>query len=455
MSRRESAELLAEYNAKRDFKKTAEPAGKRESSRSGNLFVVQKHEATRLHWDFRLEADGVLKSWAVTKGPSLDPDDKRLAVRTEDHPLSYAEFEGVIPKGEYGGGTVMLWDKGTWEPVEGKSAKDIDKGHLHFLLHGERMKGEWLLVRMRPRPGEKRENWLLRKIDDSHAGGSGTLVERGVTSVLTGRSMAEIAADKKGSHSLAGKRGEAFAAEMAKAARHNRRAAKPKMRAKPGKPPAFAPPQLATLVDSVPTGNDWLHEIKFDGYRALLSVSSADVRIFTRTGLDWTDKFRPLAEAIAALDLPPALIDGEITAPDRNGNPSFSALQTELKRGHGEQGAKTRLDFHAFDLLRLDGEDLSQLPNIERKERLEALLREADPPIHISDHVIGAGEKLLRTMCDAGLEGIISKRIDAPYRGVRTRNWVKVKCTRRQEFVVIGWTKSSAKARPFAALLLA
>ncbi|MFA7601714.1 MAG: DNA ligase D [Novosphingobium sp.] len=444
---------LAAYNARRDFGETPEPEGKRQSSPGGNRFIVQKHAATRLHWDFRLEADGVLKSWAVTKGPSLDPDDKRLAVRTEDHPLSYAEFEGVIPKGEYGGGTVMLWDKGTWEPVPGKSAEDIDKGHLHFILHGERMKGEWLLVRMKPRAGEKRENWLLRKIADAYAAGSGDLVDRALTSVLTGRSMAEIATDKQASHSLAGKQGKAFAEEMAKAARHNARAAKPGKAARTSEPPAFVPPQLATLVDAVPTGNDWLHEIKFDGYRALLRVAGREVRIITRNGLDWTDKFAPLVKAIAALDLPPALIDGEITTPGPDGNPSFSALQAELKRGHGAQ--KSHMDFHAFDLLTLNGEDLRHLPAIERKERLEALLAHAEPPVRVADHVIGAGEKLYRAMCDAGLEGIISKRIDAPYRGMRTRNWVKVKCTRRQEFVVIGWSQSSARARPFASLFLA
>jgi bifunctional non-homologous end joining protein LigD len=455
MGSRKAAEPLAEYNARRDFGKTAEPAGKRASSRGGNLFIVQKHAATRLHWDLRLEVDGVLKSWAVTKGPSPDPDDKRLAVRTEDHPLSYAEFEGTIPKGEYGGGTVMLWDKGTWEPVPGKSAEDIEQGHLHFILHGERMQGEWLLVRMKPRPGEKRENWLLRKIDDDHTGGSDDLVEHALISVLTGRSMGEIAADKQASHSLKGKQGEVFAAEMAKAARHNRRAAKPSSRKSASTPPAFAQPQLATLVDSVPAGNDWMHEIKFDGYRALVATAGGKVRIFTRNGLDWTAKFGPLVKTFAALDLPPALIDGEITAPDAQGNPSFSALQSELKRGHGEQGATTRLDFHAFDLLRLDGENLAPLPNIERKERLEALLADAQPPIHVADHVIGAGEKLYRAMCAAGMEGIIAKRIDAPYRGTRTRNWVKVKCTRRQEFVIVGWTKSSAKGRPFASLLLA
>lgn len=453
-----SKDPLATYNAKRDFRKTAEPAGKRQSSRArsgtgGNRFIVQKHEATRLHWDFRLEVDGVLKSWAVTKGPSLDPEDKRLAVRTEDHPMSYAEFEGTIPKGEYGGGTVMLWDQGTWEPIAGKSAKDIEKGHLHFVLHGERMKGEWILIRLKSRPGEKRENWLLRKIDDAHAGGSGDLVERALSSVLTGRSMAEIAADKQASHSLKGKKGEAFAAEMAKAAAHNQRKAKPARKPAAGKPPKFAEPQLATLVDAVPAGNDWLHEIKFDGYRALIAVAGPEVRVYTRNGLDWSDKFQPLVQAVAALDLPPALIDGEITAPGPDGNPSFSALQGELKRGYGSQ--KSLLDFHAFDLLSLNGEDLKALPQIERKERLEALLAAAEPPIRVADHVIGAGEKLYTAMCEAGMEGIISKRIDAPYRGTRSKSWVKVKCTRRQEFVVIGWSKSSAKARPFASLFLA
>jgi bifunctional non-homologous end joining protein LigD len=444
---------LAQYNARRDFDETPEPKGRRASSPRGNRFIVQKHAATRLHWDFRLEAGGVLKSWAVTRGPSLDPDDKRLAVRTEDHPLSYADFEGVIPKGEYGGGTVMLWDRGTWEPIPGKSASDIEQGHLHFILHGERMKGEWILIRLKPRPGERGENWLLRKVADEYAAGSGDLVERALSSVLTGRSMAEIAADRQGAHSLKGKRGDAFAREMARAARHNAGAVKPARARKRDRPPAFTRPQLATLVDAVPAGNDWFHEIKFDGYRALIAVAGAEVRVYTRGGLDWTDKFAPLVRAIAALDLPPALIDGEITAPGADGNPSFSALQTELKRGHGEQTSP--MDFHAFDLLWLDGVDLKPLPNIERKERLEALLAHAAPPIRLADHVIGAGEKLYRAMCEAGQEGIIAKRMNAPYRGARTRAWVKVKCTRRQEFVIIGWTRSRARARPFSSLYLA
>ncbi|AZI36313.1 putative DNA ligase [Caenibius tardaugens NBRC 16725] len=453
-----SADPLSRYNEKRDFTRTSEPAGKTGRSTDGNLFIVQKHGATRLHWDFRLEADGVLKSWAITKGPSTDPDDKRLAVRTEDHPLSYARFEGTIPKGEYGGGTVMLWDQGTWEPVEGKSAKDIEKGHLHFRLHGERMKGEWLLVRMRPRPGEKRENWLLRKIADAYASNSADLVEQGLTSVLTGRSMAQIAADKAGTHPLQNKKGKDFDAAMKKAARHNAglrpKTARTRKDASSALP-TFQPVQLATLVDTIPTGNGWMHEIKFDGYRALVAASSSKVRIYTRSSLDWTDKFEPLAQQIAALDLPPCLIDGEIVAYDSQGNPDFSALQNVLKRGHGQQQEKDHLAFHAFDLLLQDGLDLKPLPAIERKERLEALLADSRPPVHVADHVIGAGEKLFSAMCVAGQEGIIAKRVDAPYRGERTRNWVKVKCTRRQEFVIIGWTTSGTRGRAFKSLLLA
>ncbi|WP_136162577.1 DNA ligase D [Sphingomonas flavalba] len=448
---------LARYNARRDFAKTAEPAGRRARSAGGDLFVVQKHDATRLHWDFRLEVDGVLKSWAVTKGPSLDPDDKRLAVRTEDHPLSYARFEGTIPKGEYGGGTVMLWDQGRWEPVEGKSAEDIDKGHLHFRLHGERMRGEWLLVRMRPRPGEKRENWLLRKIEDAEAGTGDALVTQGLASVLTGRTMAQIAADKAGSQSLRGKKGAAFDTAMRAAAKHNAlagkvgRAGAQRGRSKAAAPlPRFRPVQLATLVDAVPAGNGWMHEIKYDGYRLLAAVKGGTVRLHTRTGLDWTERFAPIADALAALDLPAALIDGEAVALDADGNPDFSSLQAALK-----DGKAANLAYFAFDLLSLAGEDLTPLPNIERKERLEALLAAATAPIHVADHVIGAGETLLSALCCTGQEGIIAKRVEATYRAGRGRNWVKVKCTRRQEFVIIGWIQSRAKARPFASLLLA
>ncbi|MHA4835077.1 DNA ligase D [Sphingopyxis sp. MSC1_008] len=442
---------LAQYNAKRDFKLTPEPAGKVEKG-AGNRFIVQKHDATRLHYDFRLEVDGVLKSWAVTKGPSADPADKRLAVRTEDHPMSYADFEGGIPKGEYGGGTVMLWDRGTWAPIAGKSAKDLGKGHLHFTLEGERMRGEWLLVRMKPRPGEKRENWLLRKVDDAFAGGTDDLVGRQLTSILTGRTMAEIAGDEGGEQSLKGAKGAAFAMKMADAAAHNKKIAKPVAK---GKPPKFRPLQLATLVDAVPGGNGWFHEIKYDGYRAEIAAAGPDVRVYTRNGLDWTDKFAPLVRHIAALDLPPCLIDGEIVAYGKDGNPDFSSLQAVLKRGHGSQDDKTELFFFAFDLLEEGGKSLARLGNLERKERLEALLRDAKAPVAVADHVIGAGEKLYGAMCGAGQEGIISKRADAAYSGRRSKNWVKVKCTRRQEFILVGWNPSSTKARPFASLLLA
>ena len=436
---------LAEYNAKRDFSRTREPAGKAGKSGKDRIFMVQKHDATRLHWDLRLEHEGVLKSWAVTKGPSPDPDTKRLAVRTEDHPMDYATFEGTIPADEYGGGTVMLWDRGTWHPIEGKSADDIEEGHLHFVLDGERMKGEWLLIRMKPKKGEKRENWLLRKLDDAYAEEGDALVEQALTSIDTGRSMAEIAAGREPGDAT----GEDAAVEDLAEMKHARRSGKP------GKPPKFRKPQLATLVDEVPTGNGWMHEIKFDGYRALIAVAGDDVTVWTRNQKDWTDKFGPLVEAIAALDLPPALIDGEIVALDKDGNPDFSTLQSVLKRGHGSQGPADKLAFFAFDLLEIDGADLTRQSNMERKERLEALLRDARPPIHLADHVIGAGEKLYARMCDAGQEGIISKGVDAPYRHSRTKSWVKVKCVQRQEFIVVGWSESSAKARPFASLLLA
>jgi len=439
----ERADPLKAYNEKRDFTTTPEPAGDAANG-SGDLFIVQKHDATRLHWDLRLEVDGVLKSWAVTKGPSPDPSIKRLAVRTEDHPLSYATFEGVIPKREYGGGTVMLWDRGSWAPKKGKSARDLEEGHLHFTLDGERMKGEWLLVRMKPRGKERRENWLLRKLADNHAEAGDTLVEQALTSISTGRSMAEIAAGAKSR----AQGDDNFMTDMASDGGGSRRTSRKSAI------PKFRKPQLATLADNVPGGNGWLHEIKFDGYRVLIAAKGDDVRAYTRNGKDWTAKFAPLLENVSSLDLPSCLIDGEIVAPGPDGNPSFSELQSALKRGRGSQG-DTALQYHAFDLLECDGEDLTALPLIERKERLESLLKNARDPLFVTDHIIGAGEKLYSAMCDARQEGIISKQIDAPYRHARTKSWLKVKCTLRQEFVIVGAKRSSAKGRPFASLLLA
>ncbi|CAN5440470.1 DNA ligase D [soil metagenome] len=434
---------LARYNAKRDFAKTAEPAGTLAPGH-GNSFMVQKHDASRLHWDFRLEVDGVLKSWAVTRGPSLNPDDKRLAVRTEDHPLSYATFEGTIPKGEYGGGTVMLWDRGTWAPIAGKSAKDIEQGHLHFVLDGERMKGEWMLIRLKPRGKEKGENWLLRKVGDADAGGGDALVEGALTSVKTGRTMAEIAEGKK-AKTLPGT-GKGTSRRLAEGAGRTVDAAGKSPSPPRGRMPKFQPPQLATLVDSVPTGTAWLHEVKYDGYRALVAIAGGKAKVFTRNGLDWTDKFPGVAEAAAALPVGSALIDGEIVG-FKDGKPDFSTLKDAISAGGNG------LTLFAFDLLSLDGKDVTKRPNVQRKELLRPLISGADQRIQYAEHVIGAGEQLFETMCREGYEGIVSKKTDAPYRGARTKAWLKVKCTHRQEFVIIGWSQSD-KSRGFRSLLL-
>jgi bifunctional non-homologous end joining protein LigD len=421
------------YNRKRDFAKTKEPRGRKLKGK-GDSFVVQKHDASRLHWDFRLELDGVLKSWAVPKGPSLDPDDKRLAMRTEDHPLDYGSFEGTIPAGEYGGGTVMLWDQGRWIPEPGKDPKKtIEEGHLHFTLEGERMKGEWVMFRLKPRPGEKAEPWMLKKVTDDYAepDDGDALVDNDVTSVTTGRTMAEIAAGedvwRSNRSGQKGGRGKKMAGKA---------------------PPRFEEPQLATLVDDVPTGNSWLHEYKYDGYRLLLAVGDGMATAWTRNGKDWSDKFKALVKAAAKL---PAgcLIDGEAVAIDDKGKPSFQLLQSTLKESKG-----ANLVFYAFDLLIDRGEDVRKLPNSERKERLAALLDGVPSPIIYGDHVIGRREALLEQVCKDGGEGIVSKKASAPYKGTRTRCWLKIKCIQRQEFVIVGWSESD-KRLGFRSLLLA
>ena len=436
-----ATDMLATYRSKRDFSKTAEPSGAKAKT-GGSGFVVQKHAATRLHFDFRLELNGVLVSWAVTRGPSANPEDKRLAVRTEDHPLDYARFEGTIPKGEYGGGTVMLWDNGTWEPVPGKDPrKTLAEGHLHFTLHGRRMQGEWVMFRLKSRGKEKGENWILRKVEDEFAGGSDDLVGAHITSVDSGRTMDEIAAGRRGS--------------VPKPAATKPRGAVAKTshasKSKNATLPPFQPVQLASLVDHVPSGDRWLHELKYDGYRTLLAVGTGanghEGRAYTRSGLDWSDRFAPLIAEALKLPVKSALIDGEavVTLPD--GRTSFRALQAALKGDPGQ------IDYFAFDLLELDGEDLTRVPLVERKKKLAALMAGATGHIRYSDHIVGKGEDLLHTFCDAGLEGVISKRVDARYSGTRNGTWVKTKCIRRQEFVVVGWTPSQKK-RGFRALLL-
>src|SRR4051795_9057201 len=421
------------YNSKRDFTKTKEPRGRKLKGK-GDSFVVQKHDASRLHYDFRLEMDGVLKSWAVPKGPSLDPGEKRLAMRTEDHPLDYGDFEGTIPAGEYGGGTVMLWDRGRWIPDPRKDpSKTIEEGHLHFTLEGERMRGEWVMFRLNPKPGEKAQPWMLKKVTDDYADpdDGDALVENCVTSVTTDRTMAEIASGEDVWRSNRGGQ---------KGGRGKRKASKA--------PPAFEEPQLATLVDDVPPGNSWIHEYKYDGYRLLIGVGDGVGTAWTRKGLDWSDKFKALVKAAARL---PAgcLIDGEEGALDDKGKPSFQLLQATLK---DQKGAN--LVFYAFDLLIDRGEDIRKLPNIERKERLAALLEAVSPPLLYGDHIIGRGEEMFEAVCKSGGEGIISKKASATYSGTRTRNWLKIKCIQRQEFVIVGWSVSD-KRRGFRSLLLA
>jgi bifunctional non-homologous end joining protein LigD len=427
---------LREYNAKRDFTKTAEPAGKRSAKKRTKAltFVVQKHDATRLHYDFRLELDGVLKSWAVTKGPSANPADRRLAVRVEDHPLEYGGFEGTIPKGEYGGGTVMLWDEGTWEPI-GDPHEGLKKGDLKFRLKGKRMKGEWVLVHMkgrdtRRRGGEARENWLLIKHRDDDATKADGLTEKFTTSIETGRNLEGIAK---------GLRSRKRASKESSGTRVWTRSGEVKL-------PEFRPPQLATLVDEVPEGDGWLFETKYDGYRALAAIAGGEVRIYTRNGLDWSERFSSLVAPLGKLTKGSALIDGEIAAM-KNGRADFATMQDAMRSG-------AALTFFAFDLLEVDGESIERMPLVERKARLKKLLgRQDGPAVHYSDHIVGHGDKVLAALCEAGQEGVIAKLADAPYRHERTKTWLKIKCLQRQELVIGGW-RPSDKHKGFASLLL-
>jgi bifunctional non-homologous end joining protein LigD len=421
------------YNKKRDFSKTKEPPGRKLKGK-GDSFVVQKHDASHLHYDFRLELDGVLLSWAVPKGPSIDPKQNRLAMRTEDHPLDYGTFEGTIPQAEYGGGTVMLWDQGRWIPHPDKDPrKTLAEGHLHFTLEGERMKGEWVMFRLKPRKPTDRETWMLKKVTDEHADAANgdELVEENTTSVTTGRTMAEIASGE----------------DVWRSNRGGQKGGRAKKKASDA-PPPFEQPQLATLVDEVPTGSNWLFEYKYDGYRLLLATGAGAVTAWTRNAKDWSDKFRALTKAAASLP-PGCLLDGEAVALGKNGKPDFQLLQSTLKDGKG-----ANLAFYAFDLLVDRGEDIRKLSNLERKERLKALLENGPSVILYGDHVLGKGEALFNAICAEGGEGIIAKKADAPYRGSRTKCWLKIKCINRQEFVIVGWSESDKRVG-FRSLLLA
>jgi len=477
---------LETYRKKRKFSVTPEPRG-RKGAAGGRRYVIQKHAARRLHYDLRLELDGVMKSWAVTRGPSLDPGEKRLAVHVEDHPVEYNTFEGTIPEGEYGGGTVMIWDRGTWSP-EGDPHKALAKGHLVFDLEGEKLHGRWHLVRMRARAGERNENWLLIKGKDEDACGprDHDILEEKSRSVVSGRSIEEIAAGKgkkrewhsnrsngakaqdkatfkqkiqqiAATRARAGPRSKAKTSDGGAQAKANGKAkADKKTKAAASaasKPlPDFVPVGLATLYDRAPSGPDWLHEIKFDGYRIEARLEDGKAQLLTRKQQNWTHRFPPVAAAVAALPAATALLDGEIVVEDERGISNFSLLQTDLKDGRTD-----RFVYYVFDVLYLDGRDLTPEPLVERKAALAKLLagRGKDGIVRYTDDVDEAGPVILRHACEMGLEGIVSKRRSAPYRSGRTDNFIKAKCHGRQEFIVVGYTPSTAVPRAIGALILA
>lgn len=440
---------LEKYWKKRDFDQTPEPQGSEGHSGPRLGYVIHKHDASRLHYDFRLELEGTLKSWAVPKGPSLDPAEKRLAVQVEDHPLDYGTFEGTIPPKQYGAGTVMLWDYGWWTP-QGDPAAGWRKGRLKFRLDGKKLHGHWTLVRMKGRAEERQENWLLIKEhdDDARPGSSDEITRELTASVVSGRSMDEIAAGaaSKSAQPAADTGTEDKAAHARSAGKANSTTLSAL--------PDFIEPQLATLVEQAPAGADWLAEIKYDGYRILCRLEHGAARLFTRQRHDWSGKVAPLCAAIAALPARSAWLDGELLALGDDGQPSFQALQQAF-----EKPAATRWIYYAFDLLHLDGEDLRALPLLQRKQRLQRLLEQqtaSDGSVQLlySDHVEGDTRAVFQHACLHQLEGIIAKRSTAPWSGGRSRSWQKVKCERRQEFVIGGYTEPAGTRQGFGALLL-
>ena len=450
---------ISTYRAKRDFTATPEPAPGRAARQDKALrFVVQKHDARRLHWDFRLEHDGVLWSWAVPKGPSLDPHDKRLAVRVEDHPLDYADFHGSIPEGHYGAGTVEIWDSGSWAPL-GDAAADLARGELKFTVRGARLQGGFVLVRLKRKPRDKADNWLLIKEHDAaeQAGADAETLEAKPAPKVgkvprKAKPAAVVQAEK------AAPKAAPAAAEVARPGTAVVSAPKPAARAKPsqgapvvgavpGPLPEGQKPQLATLVEEPPEGEQWLSEVKFDGYRLLASKQGRSVHLTTRNGLDWTQKLPDLARSIGRLKQDSLLLDGELVALRPDGLSSFAELQTALSAG-GKRGA---LYFYAFDLLYLEGWDLRPCALRDRKALLQGL-DSWKGALRYSDHLAGATPRVRRQACQMGLEGIICKRADAPYKGARTRDWVKLKCQGRDEFIVLGWTPPAGSRTGLGAL---
>jgi bifunctional non-homologous end joining protein LigD len=437
---------LESYRRKRNFSRSPEPYGDA-SEDPGARFVVQKHAARRLHYDLRLELDGVFKSWAVTDGPSLVPSEKRLAVEVEDHPLDYGDFEGKIAKGEYGGGTVLIWDRGQWSPV-GDARDGLAKGHLEFELNGEKLRGRWHLVRMRSKGGEKRSNWLLIKADDAEAraAGSGEITQLLPRSVASNRTLEAIAREPDPSprprREPAPPAGEPVPAQ----ARLDPASLEG---AEPAPLPVFIEPCLATPTAKPPSGERWIHEIKFDGYRLQARISRGRISLRTRNGLDWTEKFAgaPFVDALRRLALSTGIIDAELVT-ETAGVSDFAQLQADLAQGRTE-----RLVLYAFDLLHLDGHDLRAVALGARKAALERLIGEA-AALRYSSHIGEGGEIVLRHACRLGLEGIVSKLRDARYRSGRGTDWLKSKCALGQEFLIIGFIPSSTARRSVGALAL-
>ncbi|WP_422032698.1 DNA ligase D [Reyranella sp.] len=452
---------LAPYRAKRDFNLTEEPSGASSSvPKSKQLrFVIQRHDATRLHYDFRLELDGTFKSWAVTKGPSLDPKVKRLAVEVEDHPLDYGDFEGTIPEGQYGGGTVQLWDRGYWIP-EGDPHEGLKSGDLKFTLVGERLEGSWVLVRMKwDRKGGKRTNWLLIKHRDASAHeDDDDKILKDPKSIASGRTLKEIAlgSGKAPTPFMTGKKrsagavwhsnrkdGEDPVPDPVPAKSRPKKAKAEKVAAMP----KFVEPQLAKLVERAPAAAGWAHEVKFDGYRLQLRVEDGDAHLRTRKGLDWTEKFAAIAHQ--AEKLPDCILDGEAVALDAHGAPDFAALQAALSEGQSE-----KLIFFAFDLLFLEGEDLQALPLSDRKARLKQVLDRLpgqSAALRYVDHFETAGDAVLQSACRMHLEGIVSKELDAPYKSGRGGSWTKAKCRAGHEVIIGGWTSEGRRLRSLLA----
>lgn len=482
-------EQLALYRNMRDFAITSEPSGEKvklradaartlweKAKKSGGLpFVIQKHAASHLHYDFRLGWNGVLKSWAISKGPSYNTKDRRLAVQVEDHPMDYGGFEGIIPKGQYGGGTVMVWDQGTWTPQPGHEDIDegLSKGSLKFEMHGSKMKGKWTLVRMHTVPGRDsrwrdngKPNWLLIKEHDDFERGpdSPAVIDAEPNSVVTGRTMDQIAHQEDhvwNSKDTAAKGGEAWyrqetRADPAEKAAPNRKKSTRKsgpaaasLSALPReKQPEFVPPQLA-LEATGPPEEGWLHELKLDGYRIQARKAGSKVQLLTRKGLDWTHRMPGIAADVARLPAESATLDGEVVVLGDDGTTSFAALQASF-----QEGAKHPLTYFCFDLLHLNGHNTRDLPLRERKALLAGLIGGDAGTVRFSEHIETGGEAMFRKACELHAEGILSKRADAKYTSGRGSSWLKSKCLREQEFVIAGFTPSTEGPGKIGSLLL-